>query len=102
MVKALINDYFNVIKLLLLMLPKKPNQRPKRHKTILFLVKRKNTRSKTQVIIEQETKNYCNKFFAWKKNMIMFYLKNQNPNFKKYQINIDSGYQGIQKITITF
>ncbi|UNF62309.1 hypothetical protein [Spiroplasma poulsonii] len=46
-----------------------PIQRPKKDKKQSYSGKRKHT-IKTQVIIEQETKNYCNKFFA-RKNMIM-------------------------------
>ncbi|UNF61701.1 hypothetical protein [Spiroplasma poulsonii] len=40
-----------------------PIQRPKKDKNNLICKKEKHT-IKTQVIIEQETKNYCNKFFA--------------------------------------
>ncbi|WP_408988037.1 transposase [Spiroplasma poulsonii] len=61
--------------------------------------KKKNTRSKTQVIIEQETKNYCNKFFARKKHDYALFKESKNPTLKNTKLIVDSGYQGIQKIT---
>ncbi|UNF62630.1 hypothetical protein MNU24_04060 [Spiroplasma poulsonii] len=58
-----------MIKLLLLMLLKlQSNALPKDKQS--YSGKEKHTIKTTQVIIEQETKNYCNKFFALE-NMIM-------------------------------
>ncbi|UNF61230.1 hypothetical protein [Spiroplasma poulsonii] len=70
------------------MLPKTPIQRPKKRQKQSYSGKKETHDSKTQVIIEQETKkkNYCNKFFA-QKNMIMLLFKESKSHFKKYQIN---------------
>ncbi|UNF61342.1 hypothetical protein [Spiroplasma poulsonii] len=87
MIILMINYYY-------LMLPKLQPKMPKR--CILILVKRKHT-IKTQVIIEQETKNTKCKFFA-RKNMIMLLFKESKiPNLKNNKLIVDSGYQGIQK-----
>ncbi|UNF61340.1 transposase family protein [Spiroplasma poulsonii] len=71
-----------MIKLLLLMLPKTPIQRPKRQKQS-YSGKKKHT-IKTQVIwLEQETKNYyCNKLQG-SKNMIMFLFKESKSRILK-------------------
>ncbi|WP_416375118.1 hypothetical protein [Spiroplasma poulsonii] len=64
------------------MLPKLQSNAQKKDKNNLILVKRKNTRFKTQVIIEQETKKkLLQQVFRSEKNMIMLYLKNQKSQF---------------------
>ncbi|UNF62362.1 hypothetical protein [Spiroplasma poulsonii] len=48
-------------------------------------------------------KIHCNKFSAWKKKHdYAFILKNQKSHLKNTKLIADSGYQGIQKITIMF
>ncbi|UNF61895.1 hypothetical protein [Spiroplasma poulsonii] len=78
------------------------NPTPKKTKQS-YSGKRKHT-IKTQVIIEQETKKLLQTSFSLLENMIMFlYLKNQKSQFlKNTKLIVDSGYQGIQKITIMF
>ncbi|UNF61535.1 hypothetical protein MNU24_06365 [Spiroplasma poulsonii] len=58
-------------------MPETPIQRPKKDKNNLILVKRKNTRSKHKYLSNKKPKKLTK--FA-RKNMIMLYLKNQNPN----------------------
>ncbi|UNF61247.1 hypothetical protein [Spiroplasma poulsonii] len=51
-----------------------PIQRPKKTKTILFLVKEKHTIKNTSNYRTRNQKNYCKQVFAWK-NMIMLLFK---------------------------
>ncbi|UNF61468.1 hypothetical protein [Spiroplasma poulsonii] len=59
------------------------NPTPKKNKSNLILGKEKHT-IKTQVIIEQEIKNYCNKFSLGKKHDYALF-KESKSQFLKYQ-----------------
>ncbi|UNF62106.1 hypothetical protein [Spiroplasma poulsonii] len=74
-----------MIKLLYWCYQKLQSNTLKKDKNNLILVKEKHTIKTTEVIIRQETKNYCNKF-SLRKNMIMLYLKIKIP-ILKIQIN---------------
>ncbi|UNF62622.1 hypothetical protein [Spiroplasma poulsonii] len=79
LVKALINDYFNDKNYYYWCHQKLQSNAQKKTKTILFWGKRK-TGQEHKVIIEQETKNYCNKF-SLGKNMIMLLFKESKSQF---------------------
>ncbi|UNF62256.1 transposase family protein [Spiroplasma poulsonii] len=84
--KALINDYFNYYYWCYRNLNQTPKK--KRQKQSILWYKRKTHDQNTSTTIEQETKNY-NKFFAWKKNMIMLCRQRiKNPNFKNTKLQL--------------
>ncbi|WP_408988046.1 transposase [Spiroplasma poulsonii] len=77
-----------------------PIQRLKRQKQS-YSGKEKHT-IKTQVIIRQETKNYCNRFSLGKKHDYAFIKESKIPILKNTKLIVDSGYQRNTKITIMF
>ncbi|UNF61812.1 hypothetical protein [Spiroplasma poulsonii] len=89
-----------MINCLLLMLPKLQSNAQKEQNN-LILVKKK-THDQNTSNYRTRNQNYCNKFSLGKKNMIMLGQLIKNPNFKNTKLIVDSGYQGIQKITIMF
>ncbi|WP_416375170.1 hypothetical protein [Spiroplasma poulsonii] len=58
------------------------NPTPKKRQKQSYSGKKKKTHDQnTSNYRTRNQKNYCNKFFARKKNMIMLYLKNQKSQF---------------------